>query len=49
MNQPLMRPPSASVSTTPPATSRLMGQPGAQAQDEGKMSISIDFGTHICC
>lgn len=51
MSQPFMLPKSAhsghmSVSTSP----QPMGQTltGGQAQDEGKMSISIDFGAHIC-
>ncbi|KAF8154010.1 hypothetical protein B0H34DRAFT_74131 [Crassisporium funariophilum] len=51
MNQPLVRPPSAhsphmSLSTPGMTTSPSpLGQPNATIQDEGKMSISIDFGT----
>ncbi|KAF8970592.1 hypothetical protein BDZ97DRAFT_1790034 [Flammula alnicola] len=47
MNQPLMRPSSAhsphmSISTPPPGQ---MNQHNPAVQEEGKMSISIDFGT----
>jgi hypothetical protein len=51
MSQPMMLPRSAhmghmSISTSPaPVVQQLTG---SQAQDEGKMSISIDFGAHIC-
>jgi hypothetical protein len=46
MSQPLMRPTSAHSRHMSDSTPPLMGQAGP-AQDEGKMSISIDFGAHI--
>jgi len=53
MSQPFMRPtsshsPDISVSTPALTSTSLMGKTGGQIQDEGKMSISIDFGTYIC-
>jgi len=54
INQPLMRPGSAhsphmSISTPPLSTSPPLGMPQntTQIQDEGKMSISIDFGKYV--
>ena len=44
LSQPLVRPTSGSAHSR----SMSVSAQGGQAQDEGKMSISIDFGAHIC-